>query len=517
MKYLWKILFFVAVLAAVSVHAEEPSQVTNNGLDSRVSGRLEAYARDGMKRWKAPGLAIGIVKGGRLVWTGYFGYADIKNKKPITGNSVFMPASVSKTFTAVGLMQQWEKGKFKIDDPVNPYGPYPVYKPHKQGCREANFMDVFTHTSGGGELMSWRQLGRILPTTVVLKGQERPPLKEVYTDGIRPHICPGTKWCYCNFCFGALGLLLEQMSGENFGQYQDAHILKPLGMNMSHFYETDQIMNNLAKGYSRSGDKFKELSLTRLPVTPMGGLYSTVPDMARYMMALLNHGTLGDFTMLKPGTVDYMFTPHFQVDPRLEKMGICFFVHENYFGRRVVEHDGANPGYGTQMFIAPDDDLGMIVFANIMNDSAYQIANGMLKILFNYKEPGRDFKEAKDLWPGFVGSYGSPEPDLLTDFRFFMRYLGVYKIRVKDDKLWLESMRMGKIFQLRQVNKNDPYFYEIIKKNNEIPRFLVFKPGDKGKAASILIQLDEYIRLEGEAKTKAYTKAVLGAAIPQVF
>jgi len=517
MKYLRKMLFMVAGLAAMSVNGAEPSQVTNAGLDPALSAKIEKFAQEGMAKWHAPGLAIGIVKDGKLVWTGYFGYADIKNKKPITGNSVFMPASVSKTFTAVGLMQQWEKGKFKTDDPVNPCGPYPVYKPRKQGCREVNFMDVFTHTSGGGELMYWRQLGRIIPTTMVLKGQERPPLKELYTDGIRPNICPGTKWSYCNFCFGALGLLLEQMSGESFNQYQDAHILQPLGMNSSHFYETDQIMDNLAKGYGRSGDKFKELSLMRLPVTPMGGLYSTVPDMARYIMALLNRGTLGDFTMLRPETVDYMFTPHFSVDPRLGKMGVCFFVNENYFGRRVVEHDGANPVYGTQMFIAPDDRMGMIVFANIMNDSAYQIANGMLKILFDYKEPVHNFEEAKNLWPGFVGSYGSPEPDLLTDFRFFMRYLGVYRIRIRDEKLWLESMRPGKKFQLRQANKNDPYFYEIIKKYNEVPRRLVFKPGNNGKAASILIGLDEYVRLEGEAKTKAYTKALLGAAIPEVY
>jgi CubicO group peptidase (beta-lactamase class C family) len=517
MNKLWKIIIILAQMTTLAAHAGEPAQVNNKGLDPALSQKLKTYAESGMKTWRAPGLAIGIVKNGKLVWTGYFGYADIKNKKPITEASVFMPASVSKTFTAVGLMQQWEKGKFKVDDPVNPYGPYPVYKPHIQGCREVNFMDVFTHTSGGGELMSWRQLGRILPTTIVLKGQDRPPLKELYTDGIRPHICPGTKWCYCNFCFGALGLLLEQMSGENFGQYQDAHILKPLGMNSSHFYETDELMKNLAKGYSRSGDKFKELSLTRLPVTPMGGLYSTVPDMSRYIMALLNRGTIDGFTMLKPGTVDYMFTPHFQADPRLEKMGICFFVNENYFGHRVVEHDGANPGYGTQMFIAPDDDLGMVVFTNIMNSSAYQIANGMLKILFNYREPTRDFPEAKDLWPGFVGSYGSPEPDLLTDFRFFMRYLGVFRIRVSNGKLWLDSMRMGKKFQLSQVSKNDPYFFEIMQTNNEIPRFLVFKPGEKGKASSIVIQLDEYVRLEGEAKTKAYTKAIAGAAIPEVF
>lgn len=510
-------LIVLAVFASGLVNAQGPSQITNNGLDPKISQRLETFASEGMKRWKAPGLAVGIVKGGKLVWTGYFGYADIKDNKPVTENSVFMVGSISKTFTAIGLMQQWEQGKFKIDDPVNPCGPYPIYKPHKPGCREVTFMDVFTHTSGGGELMSWRQLARILPTSLVLPGQERPPLKDVFTDGIRPHICPGTKWSYCNFCFGAMGLLVEQMSGETFPQYQDQHILKPLGMDSSHFYETDRIMENLAKGYGRSGKKFKESSFMRYPVTPMGGLYSTVPDMARYMSALLNCGRLGDFTMLKPETLDYMFTPHYQMDPRLGKIGISFFIDDDYFGHKIKEHDGAMPGYGAEMIIAPEDDLGLVVFSNIMNDSAYQIGAGLMKILFNYREPERKFREASELWPEFVGSYGSPEPDLLSDFRFFMRNLGVYQVRVRDDKLWLESMRPGKKYRLRQVKKDDPLLYEIIKKDNEIPRCLVFKPGDKGQAASIIIGLNEYVRLQGEARTKAYTKAVLGMAIPEVF
>jgi len=518
MRKFWIFLGLACLALPGLLRAEDPRQVNNFSLSPELSEKLEQYAQEGMKKWHSPGLAIGMVKDDQLVWQGYFGWADLKQKKPVTENSVFLIGSVSKTFTAIGLMQQYEQGKFQMDDPVNPCAPYPLFRPQKPGCREVTFLDVFTHTSGGGELMSWRQLGKILPTTVLFKGQERPPLKKTYTDGIRPRICPGTKWAYCNFCFGGLGLILETLSGQSFNDYTDARILKPLGMNRSAFYETGQILENLASGYNFSkGAGFTRIPDLRYPVTPMGGMYSTVPDMARYMIALLHHGRLGEVQLVKPETLELMFTPHYQVDPRLEKIGICFFIDDNLFEHRLIGHDGAMPGYGTQMYVAPDDKIGIIVFANIMNDSAYEIGHGLLKILFNYRKPELDFQPGQELWPGFVGDYGSVEPELLSDYRFFMRNLGIYQVRIQRGQLWLESARAGKVRHLRQVKPEDPYFYEIMVPDSEIPRYLVFVPGKDGKASSLKIGLNQYVRLEGGAKTRAYLKAIAGAGIPAIF
>jgi hypothetical protein len=152
----------------------------------------------------------------------------------------------------------------------------------------------------------------------------------------------------------------------------------------------------------------------------------------------------------------------------------------------------------------------------------------MLKMLFDYKEPAYNFAEAKNLWPGFVGSYGSPEPDLLTDFRFYMDELGVYRVSLDKGALVLESMRPGIKYLLRQVDASDPYFYILEKprkrakankngRKSEIPQYVVFVPGKNGKAIAIRIGLNEYPLLEGEAKTKAYAKAILGQAMPEIF
>jgi len=491
-------LISVAILGilAAGFRAESapPSTVNNFSLSAELSKKLEAYAQEGMKKWHAPGLAIGIVKGDQLVWSGYFGYADLKNQELISENSVFETASVSKTFTAIGIMQEYEQGKFQLDAPVNQFAPYALYRSGKKSCRQVTFLDILTHTSGAGELMSWRQIAFLLPTLLVPDNFERPSLKALFIDGIRPEICPGTKFAYCNFCFGGLGLILEQLSGETFNNYMDEHILKPLGMTHSHFYETDDIIKNLATGYTQVLGKYEPIPFMRYPVTPMCGLYSTVPDMSRYLIALLNNGRLGQAQILKSETLSMMFTPHYSVDTRLEKIGLCFFI-QDFYGHKLIGHDGANPGYGTQMYIAPDDKIGIIVFANIMNDSAYEIGHGLLKILLQIEKQERDFAEARNLWQNFIGDYGSIEPELLTDLRFYQRSLGVYRIRVKNDQLWMESANGSSPRRLRQVHPDDPYFYEIIIPDSEIPRYLVFTVGENGIAKSIKIGLNEYVRV----------------------
>ena len=248
----------------------------------------------------------------------------------------------------------------------------------------------------------------------------------------------------------------------------------------------------------------------------MCGVYSNVADMSRYLIALLNHGRIGDFQLLKPETLEFMFTPHFEVDPRLDKIGVIFFIY-NMFGHHVLGHDGANPGFGTQLYFAPEDNLGIIVFANIMNNSAYQIGDGMMKLLFNYQEPAKNFAEAKNFWPGFVGDYGSPEPDFLTDFRFLLRDKGIYKVRIKQDGLRLEFGLPGTSYRLRQVKPDDPYLYEIVAPNKENFERLVFVPGKDGKAGSLKIMLNEYVRLTGEARTRAYLMSLAVAGIPEIF
>jgi len=499
------ILILGIATAMDTLQAQGPVSVTNRGLDPELSSKIEDFAQEGMKKWHAPGLAIGIVKGDQLVWTGYFGYANIEKKQPVAEGTVFRIGSISKTFTAVAMMQLMEQGKFKVDDPVDNYSPYPIFKQKKSCCAPPTFMNVFTHTSGGGEYKSIWQLFSIEdPALWVPQGKPRPSFAQIYRHGIETKICPGDKWAYCNYCVGALGPVLENMTGQSFQDYTDKHIFKPLGMDSSSFYETDAILANIAQGYNFGKDKFQAIDLVMLDAVPAGNIYTTVNDISRYMIAMLNGGKLGDFSLLQPQTVDYMFEPHYQVDERGGKIGINFLESDSYFGHRVAGHGGGLPGFTSDLRLAVDDKLGVVVLNNAGSSAPAEISAGILKILFNYSEPEK-IEPTKEIWPKLTGRYISPEPDLLTDARFLQSSLGAYRICVRKGKLYFETNKIGERYELRQVNKDDPYFYKIVMKDNLIPQYMVFKPGPDGKAKSLVLGLNEYVR-HGEPRAKPCAK-----------
>ena len=425
----------------------------------------------------------------------------------MTQATVFRIASISKTFTAVAMMQLMEQGKFKPEDPIDNFAPYPIFHQKSACCQKPTFLNVFTHTSGGGEFRyPFQRLNPNDPSHLVYRGKPRPDLKTYFRTGITTKICPGDKWAYCNDCVGALGLVLENISGQSFKDYTDQHIFQPLGMASSSFYETDAILANVAQGYAYNGETkdFKTVDLSILGFVPAGNIYSTVQDMARYMAAMINHGRLGEIQILKPETIDYMFTSHYELDPRLGQEGIIFALNDNYFGHRIAWHDGGVAGFTSLMTLAIDDRIGMVVLDNADSQVPDEIVAEIFKVLFNYQEPV-EINPSREIWPKLTGRYVSPEPDLSTDGRFRSSAGGAYIISESDGKLYLGTKKGGERNELRQVTKDDPYYYRIIVKDSNLLSYIVFKPGAYGKAHSIIRGANEYIR-KGEPRKKPCAK-----------
>jgi CubicO group peptidase (beta-lactamase class C family) len=493
--------------------------VKTEGIDQELADEIDAYVRRQMSDLHSPGIAVGIVKGDRVVYQGYFGWAHVKDKEPVTENTVFRIGSISKTFTAIGLMQQWEQGKFKLDDEFNSYLPYPVMRPKDESCGPITFKHMITHTSGGGELMSFRQLRHPTRTLAMPPGKERPALKEAYVDGIRPGVCAGVKWCYCNFCYGALGFSLEELSGETFKDYTQNHVLEPIGMKSSSFHEHDHILENIAQGYSynKIQKKYKETFFWNMPVTPMGNMYSTVPDMCLYLIALLNNGANEHGRLVEPETLEFMYRAHYSAEPRVSGMGITFLIHEDLFGERVLGHGGAVPGFGSQMLFAPDKKVGVIVFGNVMSSPPYEIGAGVLRMMLGYEAPKEWPEPDREVWPALAGYYGSAHPEFLSDARFNMATLGAYRVLVRDGELVVTTFRGGKFRPLTQFSADDPYFYTIIIEDRELPGYVTFVPGPGGSAQSIIIGMNEYVRLTGADLARARAKAVALSLLPSSF
>ena len=494
----------VCGLLAGILRAESATAATVNSfaLSPELSQKLEAYAQEGMKKWHSPGLAIGMVKDDQLVWQGYFGYSDIKEKKPVSESTVFRIGSISKTFTAIAIMQLWEQGKFQLSDPVSKYTPFPLFRNQSGCCPDPTLLNIFTHTSGGGEVKRLQDAPKFFrdfydDTNL----QPRKSFAELFRNGIQTRICPGSKWAYCNYCVGSLGMVVEQITGQSFHNYTDEHLFHPLGMSSSSFYETDQTQANLAIGYRwqerKKAFQPDRVSFLDTDVVAAGNVYSTVPDMSRYMSALLNGGKLAGFSLLKKQILDLMWTAQYQTDPRLPAMGIIFIL-ENQFGHRLVWHNGGMPGFTSSMILAPDDHLGVVVLNNAMSAAPDNLALGILKILFHYQPAEKKISSPEESLKKLTGNYVSSQPDFLTDLRFLMGSLGVLKVRMKKGGLVIAFP--GKPLALEQVDPEDPYFFRIVDKENESENFVVFKPGEDGKARSILFGLNEFVRPEHQRR-----------------
>ncbi len=308
------------------------------------------------------------------------GLQKIETKQAMPKDALFRIASMTKPITAIGIMILQEEGKLSVDDPVEKH--LPEFRGQrivasrdgdsvtlKKPLRIITIRDLLTHTSGlpGGfppglaDLYATRQ--RTLAEAVLVSSQQ--PLD----------FEPGSKWAYCNAGIDTLGRIIEVTSGQSFEEFLAARVFRPLGMNDTACFPTEQQTSRIAGLYdSKNG----ELVAANRPIVgpatgakhpiPAGGLYSTAADLAKLYQAMLNAGRLGSTKVLSPESVLTMtkvqtgdltcgFVPGmgfgFGWAIVKEPQGVTSMVSPGTFG-----HGGA---FGTQAWIDPKQDLFVIL------------------------------------------------------------------------------------------------------------------------------------------------------------
>ena len=327
---------------------------------------LELNARIGriLNRWPAVGLAVGVVANGRLEFFHGHGVSDIASNAPVTEDTVFRIASISKTFTAVAVMQLWEQGLVDLDAPANDYLRSYQLISRQPGFRPATVRHLLTHTAGIPQTV---HLSRVLMSGWVGEsyelGQTVPTLAEYYRGGLRLAVEPGTTFTYSDHSLATAGQIVEDTSGKPLARYLREHIFEPLGMADSDLLRSERVKSCLATGYSLGSSGTKAVT-DREWITPAASsIYSTPRDMARYLAALLGGGANEHGSILRPETLSVRFEPHYQPDPRIPGIGLAFF-RADCGGHLAVEHQGVLPGFHSQIFLAPDDGVGVMAFTN---------------------------------------------------------------------------------------------------------------------------------------------------------
>jgi len=481
---------------------KKPTQANIDTVLQAADGLIRAHVK---KLGPLAGLAVGIVHHDELVYTYNSGFADIKRGTPITADTVFRIMSISKTFTAVALMQLWEQGKFQLDDPVNQHLKAIRVEHPDLNAPPITIRHLLTHTSGIGELRKVEPHWLLRPERIVMEDlsvrdlEQVQPLPTYYQGKINAEIYPGVKWCYCNHAFGVLGQLVADLSGQPFEQYVIEHIFQPLGMTQSDWFLSDLVRDRLATGYLFEKNGFRtvedKIGYQHVVTAGASNIYSSVNDMLYYVAALMNGGANQTGRILQPETLAMMFEPHFQLDPRLPGQGLAFFLRD-LGGHRTVGHGGGWPGFISRMLVAPDDGLALLVFTNTSNGAPGQIATDLMRRLLDLPDPiaalpQSEIAEQPHLWGEICGHYG-PTPGFNTNFRHWSGMGAAVEIFVDGNHLAVRSPEglFKQPVQLHPADGDDPLAFVAVIYDNV--QKIVFKRNAAGYIERLQMEMMDF-------------------------
>jgi CubicO group peptidase (beta-lactamase class C family) len=426
-----------------------------------LKGRIDGI----LNRHPAVGLAVGVVRNGRLEFFSGHGLADIAANTPITQDTVFRIGSITKTFTAMAVLQLWEQGLVDLDAPANDYLRAYRLIPAKAAHQPATVRQLLTHTAGLPQLVyPWRAFKPILGETVKF-GQQLPTLAEFYRGGLRLVAEPGTRHTYSNHGFATLGQLVEDVTGEPLDRFFRDHIFEPLGMADADLLRSERVKARLATGYRLRSDGPRPVGDWDVVTVGAGSIYSTTTDMARYVAALLGGGTGEHGSVLKPETLASMFAPQYRPDPRIPGMGLAFFRDE-VGGHLVVEHEGLVPGFSSQLSLAPDDGVGVVAFTNGARSASAWLGtevSGLLSDVLGVPDQaiGTEVPHHPELWSDLCGWYGF-RGSLRDVQRWFVAGAEVF---VRRGQLMLRALSpipaVNRGLALHPDDERDPYVFRI--------------------------------------------------------
>ncbi len=335
---------------------EEPSANQPSGVHELTAQDVEAFF-DGLvplqlAKDDIAGATIIVVKDGKVLFSRGYGFADVEKRKPVSAEkTLFRPGSVSKLFTWTAVMQLVEQGKLDLDRDVNTYLDFQIPEAHG---KPVTLKNLLTHTPGFDDQVKDLFTSASQRTTLAHYVKNRIPAR------IFP---PGTTPAYSNYGSAVAGYVVERVSGEPFPQYVEAHIFKPLGMANSTFVQPlpSHLAGNMSNGYKLGSDKPLEFEI--VGPEPAGSLSSSATDMARFMIAHLQEGQLGDARILRPETARLMHSRLFALDDAANGMAHGFY-EESRNGLRIIGHAGDTICFHSDLHLVLEKGLGLFISYN---------------------------------------------------------------------------------------------------------------------------------------------------------
>jgi CubicO group peptidase (beta-lactamase class C family) len=345
-------------------------------LENELDNIASAYT----SKYKPPGLAVAVFQGEDPIWSYSYGYANLESKLPFSGNVVMNIGSVSKTITTTAVLQLWESGKLDLDADVNEYIDFSVRNPkHKDSL--ITVRHLLTHTSsikdGKAYLESYKCGASAVSLYEWIRNYLSPEGRYYDAENNFYEWSAGADYNYSNIAYGLLGLLVEQVSNQEFEVYCQENIFSPLGMHDSSWFlsgidrskqakqyalstEDNENIDFMAKLISKEVDGYYELCDYSFHNYPDGLFKTSINQLAGFLQATINGGSLGAKQILKAETVAEMLSMQVE-DNEIQGLG---WKKVNYESVSFWGHSGRDPGVRTHMYFDPKSKIGIILFQN---------------------------------------------------------------------------------------------------------------------------------------------------------
>jgi CubicO group peptidase (beta-lactamase class C family) len=456
----------VCSLALVLTAASASAQATKTPAEKTAAERAEALRLvdawlDGVQAYQhIPAISAGVVAGDDLVWAKGYGTIDAQHAVPASPKTIYSICSISKLFTSVALMQQYEAGRVRLDEPITTYLPWARLKDTGEDSVPITARGLLSHSAGlprESDFPYWTGPDFPFPTREQIRT----------TIASQSPLYPAERFFqYSNLGLTLVGEIVEQVSGEPYAKYAQAHVLDPIGLSDTRtFLPMEFYGKRLAVGYGalkRDGTRDVVKPFDTKGIMPAAGYTSTVEDLGKFASWQFRLLRTGKENILKASTLREMQRVQF-MDPAWKTTWGLGFAINHKDDHTYVGHGGSCPGYKTGLILRPQDEVAVVVMDNASEDpSPFNMA--VFAILdkrkgYEFKPPapaaGVDLEayaghyaeqpwgsEAVMLpWAGGLVYLSLPSEEPATELRFFKPKGGDIFRRIRDDGSEAEEIK----------------------------------------------------------------------------
>ena len=363
------ILLKFTFVVCIYINAQPgPRLVKTSAQSSSANFSVDTFINNRMKEKSIAGLSLAVMSEGKIIYTKGYGYSNLEHKVPATENTVYLMASITKTFVAVATMMLAEQGRINLEDSIGRYLPTLPFH-----WRPVTIRQLLSHTSG---IQSNLEMPPPCPFEFDLSNYTQENV--IQESGCLPlAFAPGEKWKYSGRNYFVLGMMIEKITGGSLEKFLKEKIFDPLNMNDTRMMNYKIVIPGRAAGYQLVNNQHSNVP-PHDPVTEFadGGLISTVVDMAKWDAMLYTE------KLLKKETLRLMFTPA-RTKEGDAPYGLGFGLSA-FEGKKRIGHMGNIPGFVSAYSRFPDQKISVVVFLNTQLDGVSSaIANRVASFYFN--------------------------------------------------------------------------------------------------------------------------------------